>query len=111
MGIPLIGIDLESSEAATQVCSWEKMFWEYAANFQENTRAEKWFHIIEITLRHGCSPVNLLHIFATFCYEHLWTTASEKRFEVDFIVGVSLIKELSVNYFRKNVHLKCLKGF
>ena len=47
----------------------------------------------------------------TFCYEHLWTTASEKRFEVDFIVGVSLIKELSVNYFRKNVHLKCLKGF
>ena len=29
-----------SSEAATQRCSWEKVFWKYAANLQENTHAE-----------------------------------------------------------------------
>ena len=28
------------SEAATQRCSWEKVFWKYAANLQENTHAE-----------------------------------------------------------------------
>ena len=27
-------------EAATQSCSWEKVFWNYAANLQENTHAE-----------------------------------------------------------------------
>ena len=38
---------------------------------QENTHAEMWFKLIliklliQITLRHGCSPVNLLHIFRT----------------------------------------------
>ena len=43
------------------------MFWKYAASLQENTYAEKWFqeNCIEITLRHGCSPVNFLHIFRT----------------------------------------------
>ena len=34
------------------------MFWKYAANLQENTH-------IEITLRDGCSPVNLLYTFTT----------------------------------------------
>ena len=29
-------------------------------------------NFIEITLRHGCSPVNLMHIL-----EHLWAAASE----------------------------------
>ena len=44
----------------------EKGVWKYAANLHENTRAEVWFqNFIEITLRHGCSPVNLLHIFRT----------------------------------------------
>ena len=32
------------------------MFWKYASDLQENTHAEVW---------HGCSPVNLLHIFRT----------------------------------------------
>ena len=60
------------------------MFWKYAANLQGNTRAEVWFGLIcfatlpksnfgmsvlsifiEITLRYGCSPVNLLHFFRT----------------------------------------------
>ena len=30
------------SEAATQRCSSEKVFWKYAANLQDNTHAEVW---------------------------------------------------------------------
>ena len=77
---------LPISEAATHRCSWKKVFWKYAANLQENTHAKcdfnkvakqlYWNHtstwvqsnVIEIALRHGCSPVNLLnllHIFRT----------------------------------------------
>ena len=33
----------EETEAATQRCSWEKVFWEYVANLQENTHAEVQF--------------------------------------------------------------------
>ena len=39
---------------------FEKGFWKYAANLQENTHAE-----VRFALQHGCSPVNLLHIFRT----------------------------------------------
>ena len=41
-------------QASLQRCSWEKLFWKYAANL----------HLGEMhfALRHGCSPVNLLHI-------------------------------------------------
>ena len=52
-------------EAATQRCSYEKVFRKYVANLQEDTHAEVQSNFIEITLRHGCSPVNLLHIFKT----------------------------------------------
>ena len=55
-------------EAAVQRFSQEKVFWKYAGNLQENTDALCWSVIsnfIEITLRHACSPVNLLHIFRT----------------------------------------------
>ena len=31
------------SEAATQRCSEEKVFWKYSANLQKNTHAEVWF--------------------------------------------------------------------
>ena len=38
-------------------------------------------NFIEIALRHGCSPVNLLPIFKnTFSKEHLWVTASVPTF-------------------------------
>ena len=52
-------------EVVTQKCSWEKVFWKYAANLQENTHVEVWLqsNFIEVTLQHVCSPVNLLHIF------------------------------------------------
>ena len=37
-------------------------------------------NFIEIALRHGCSPVNLLHIFQnTFSQEHLWAATSAAR--------------------------------
>ena len=29
--------------AARQRCSYEKVFWKYVANLQENTHAEVWF--------------------------------------------------------------------
>ena len=35
--------DVECLEAPLQGRSWEKVFWKYAANLQENTHAEKWF--------------------------------------------------------------------
>ena len=41
------------------------MFWKYAANLQENTHADVQGNFIEIVLWHGCSSVNLLHIFRT----------------------------------------------
>ena len=50
------------TEAATQRCPYEKVFWKYAANLQENTHAEVQSNFIETALRHGCSPANLLHI-------------------------------------------------
>ena len=34
-----------------------------AAELQENTHDETLCNFIEITLCHGCSPINLLHIF------------------------------------------------
>ena len=33
-------------------------------------------NFIEITLRHGCSPVNFLLFQNTFSQEHIWTVAS-----------------------------------
>ena len=32
---------------------------------------------IEITVLHGCSPVNLLYIFRTPFLNHIWAAASE----------------------------------
>ena len=55
------------SEVVFQGFSSEKVFWKYAANLPEDTHAEVWFskllyNFIEVTLMHGCSPLNLLHI-------------------------------------------------
>ena len=50
----------------------KKVFWKYVTNWQENTHAKLYDSIklqsnfIEITLQHGRSPVNLLHILVTF---------------------------------------------
>ena len=39
----LLNLILVVSEAALQRCSWEKVFWKYVANLQENTHVEVWF--------------------------------------------------------------------
>ena len=74
-------MSLEISEPALQMCSYKNMFSKYAANLQGNTRwsailMKLQSSVIEITLWHECSPVNLLHIFRTRL-EHLWMAASE----------------------------------
>ena len=61
---------LKLTEADTQRCSWKKVFWKHAATLQENPcrsviSKRLLCNFIEITLRHGCSPVNLLSIFRT----------------------------------------------
>ena len=42
------------------------MFCKYAANLQENSHAKVQSNFIEIALGHGCSLINLLHIFRIF---------------------------------------------
>ena len=37
-------------EAALERCSYKKVFWNYAANVQENSHAEVRFNLSEITL-------------------------------------------------------------
>ena len=51
---------MRPSEAAIQRFPSEKVFWKYAANLQEKSHAKVQFQksCFEITLRHGCSPVN-----------------------------------------------------
>ena len=60
---------LQVLEAALQRCSQEKVFWKYVTNLQKNThvevRSQEFSNFIEISLCHGCSPVNLLHVFGT----------------------------------------------
>ena len=63
-------------EAVHRRCSKEKVFWKYAAILQENTHTKSVISIkllcsfTEITLRHGCSPVNFLNIFRTPSYKN-----------------------------------------
>ena len=59
------------SEAAVQRCFYEKVFWKYTANLQENTHATVQFnkdakqHYWNRTSAWVCPPVNLQHIFRT----------------------------------------------
>ena len=46
-------------------------------------------NFIEITFRHGCSPVNLLHIFRTLLLKHLWKAVSE-RYSLLYLYSISL---------------------
>ena len=41
--IKFMGLQVEMTEAVAQKCSWQKVFWKYAANLQENTHAKVWF--------------------------------------------------------------------
>ena len=63
------------AEASFQRCSYEKVFWQYAANLQENTYAEVRFY-----WNHTSAWVFSCKFAAyfqnTFSQEHLWTAAS-----------------------------------
>ena len=48
-------------EEALQRCYLDKVLWKYTANLQETTHAK----VSEIKYLHGCSTVNLVHIFRT----------------------------------------------
>ena len=45
------------------------MLWKHAAHLLENTTVKVWFYwnhkYVETALRHGCSPLNLMHSFRT----------------------------------------------
>ena len=62
--------DMNWSQAAIQRCSYKTIF-KNMLEIYRRTPMSKWISIkllcnfIEITLRHGCSPVNLQHIFRT----------------------------------------------
>ena len=64
-------------KAAAQRCSLGKLFWKYATKSQENTNCRSAISVkqqknfVEITLRHGCSPANLLHVFRTTFLKNL----------------------------------------
>ena len=69
--------NIRESQAALLRCSQEKVFRKYAGNLQENNHVEASVilmkllsNFIEVTLWHGFSPVNLLHIFRTPCYKY-----------------------------------------
>ena len=49
-------------------------------------------NFIEITLQHGCSPVNMLHIFRTASYKNTY-------------------EGLLVNYYKINSFIVVLRGF
>ena len=61
----------EPPEAATRRCSYKKCVLKICRKFTGENPCRSVISIklqsnfIEITLRHGCSPVNLLHIFRT----------------------------------------------
>ena len=65
-------------KAAVQRCSLEKVFWKYATKSQEYTHCwsaisvKQQKNFVEITLRHGCSPANLLHVFRTTFLKNLY---------------------------------------
>ena len=73
------------SQAALQRFSFKKVFLKIYSKFTGEHPCRRAISInlqskfIEIALRHGCSPVNLLYIFKdTFLKEYLWRAACER---------------------------------
>ena len=68
--------NMQQSHRKTSMPKFDKkVFLNYAADLQENTHAKVILikllsNFIDITLWHGCSPVNLLHVFRTPFYEN-----------------------------------------
>ena len=90
------------------------MFWKYAANLPENIHAEvratcftrvhvrKFLcNFIEIALRHGCSPVNLLHIFKT----------PFLRIPLDGCLCFNSLIVLAICTLNVSLRLQCLRNY
>ena len=70
-------------EAPLHRCSYQKLLWKYAISIKLKS------NIIEITLRHGCSPVNLLHIFKTPVESYFWRFVFNIRAFIEILVLLS----------------------
>ena len=90
------------SVVALRRYSWEKVFWKNAANLQENAHTEVTLlqsNFIKITLWHGCSPVNLLHIFRTlFFSEYLWRLLLTNNWFKHFLPIISFLDEYQLRW-------------
>ena len=86
--------NLVFSEAALQRYSQEKVFRKYAAKFHCN--------FIEITFRHGCFPVNLLHIFRT-----LFPKNTSRRLLLYFI-RMAIVLVIEHNISQKQQSSDCI---
>ena len=108
------------TEATLQRCSWEKVFWKYAANLQENTHAEVakqlyWNHtsVWVFYCKFAASFQN------TFYKEHLWMAASEFILylcDLFFIFSLTFIDINHITWLKQmhlfSVHfLECLLLF
>ena len=96
--------NLDNTEAAIQRCSWEKVFWKYAANLQENTMLKCDFNEAAIqlywsrTLAWVLSCKFAAYFQNTFSAKHLWMTASENNIlrKIFFKTPFSLSHSLSL---------------
>ena len=74
-------------------------------NIRGTTVLKFFRNFIEITLQHGCSPVNLLHVFKTpFVKNKLRTVASEERWSGHF---ESFFSNVNVIFFFKCEPYQC----
>ena len=87
------------TEAVIQSCSQEKLFWKYAANLKENAHVKVQSNFIEIALRHGCSPVNLLHLFRAPFSKNTFggLLLNQGRFRLSFI---------TLDHYERFFHIK-----
>ena len=89
------------------MCYYNKVFWKYAENLQENIHAEVHFNqfacnFIEIALRHGCSPLNLLHNFRKPFLKNTWAAATvswEINFEKWEKIRLDHDENITITYF------------
>ena len=62
-------------------------------------------NFVEITLRHGCSPVNLLHIFITSFPKNTFEELDLKGFQKNIRISRVSLSFVSVNFY-KNIFEK-----
>ena len=102
-------------EAALWRFSEEKMFWKNVANLQENIHPKCNFsqlicNFFKITLRHRCSPVNLLSIFRIpvhkSTYEGLLPSTTERTNITMKLQSLHFVWTLKIGRNYRSVKLK-----